>query len=163
MFNLDKEIKDWCLKVLGRDTPKDLRTELEDHLHCEVENLKKAGFSEEQAFKCAVYKMGEPKGLLQEFSKNKGLLSRLWRYEKNLNRAFAKRFPMSSKTRSRLIIGNALFFAASLFVLAWLFKDNEKAYMWGHGIMLTGWAFLNGLLAASQKPCKPKWLTKLST
>lgn len=156
MFDLEKELHDWCVSVLGKRGDEDLRSELKDHLYCEIEVHQRAGLSQEQAFRLAVSKMGEPGGLLEEFSKNKGLIRHLCEFDENLNAAFAARFPMSGKRRSMFILGNALFFAACILILSWFLKENSTTYVVVQGFLIVGWAFINGLLAMNKKTCKPR-------
>lgn len=70
MFDLDREVKQWCREqwgFFGLSTRRSL--ELEDHLQCEVETLRLQGFDVQEALKQAKQKIGNARLLRKEFSK----------------------------------------------------------------------------------------------
>jgi len=71
MFNLEQSIADWRSQMLaaGIQTPVPLE-ELESHLREEIEKSVKSGMSEQNAFKIAVQRIGQPKILDIEFKKS---------------------------------------------------------------------------------------------
>ncbi len=76
MFELEPAVNQWCAEVSRRITDSDdLRAELKDHLYCEIESLRDQGLSEEQAFRLAVQKLGDPTELVSEYRENRRLLS----------------------------------------------------------------------------------------
>jgi hypothetical protein len=71
MFQLETEVRRWCKRAIPvywlRSS---CLAELEDHLLCIVEELKREGTSEEQAFFIATERLGNARILKDEFRKN---------------------------------------------------------------------------------------------
>ena len=75
MFDLEKEVAAWSEAVYADRCLNASRvTELRDHLHCEIEGMRAAGLSEQQAFEAAVAKLGSRTGLAVEHAKNRSRL-----------------------------------------------------------------------------------------
>jgi hypothetical protein len=70
MFDIEKSIDDWRRRMLaaGIKTPVPLE-ELESHLRDEIERQTKSGWSQEEAFKSAVQKIGPAHTVQNEFEK----------------------------------------------------------------------------------------------
>jgi hypothetical protein len=76
MFELDKELHSWCQAILRHSPKRTTRmVELEDHMHCEIEQLLSAGLSEEESFLLATKRFGDVEELAREYSKNQTPLS----------------------------------------------------------------------------------------
>jgi hypothetical protein len=70
MFNLEQSIADWRRQMIaaGIKTPVPLE-ELESHLRAEIEQQRKAGSNEQDAFNSAAQKIGPARALTKEFAK----------------------------------------------------------------------------------------------
>jgi len=73
MFDLEQSIAEWRRQMLtaGIKTPVPLE-ELEIHLGEEIERQMKVGLDEQKAFEISIQRIGQPKMLKTEFSKNEG-------------------------------------------------------------------------------------------
>jgi hypothetical protein len=71
MFDIEKSIADWRKLMLaaGIQTPVPLE-ELEIHLREDIERQTKLGLDEQEAFKTAIQRIGQPKMLKSEFKKS---------------------------------------------------------------------------------------------
>jgi hypothetical protein len=70
MFDLNQEIAKWRSNLTQSETlSKSDVDELESHLREEIESLKSAKLSDEEAFMIAAHRLGSPEGLADEFAK----------------------------------------------------------------------------------------------
>lgn len=78
MFDIDSAMRRYSRAVSTRWFRRGVQIdELEDHLHCEIEQLVADGLSLEAAFLEAISRLGAADALRQEFRKNKSCLSML--------------------------------------------------------------------------------------
>ena len=129
MFDLENAVDRFCEDIgsfKGRDDG--LKEELKDHLYCEIEALQKEGLTDQQAFKLATKKLGEPDALLSEYSKNRKVFSLMCDSSNpSLNEYSQQRsHVMSYKQNVKRIIGQALIWAAALISSGLLLGESEQ-------------------------------------
>lgn len=131
MFDLEQSIEQWC-KTISRNRCGQQANidELKDHLWCEVENQMAKGESEQQAFYLATAIVGNIEELSAEYAKNKSLLERL-----NSNgqaelfqQVIAGNEAMTTKLLKRMVIGNAILWAAAILATAIVLKDTDQGF-----------------------------------
>ena len=138
MFELEKAIVAWREAVVLGDFASEARiAELEDHLRCGIEELRAAGLSEEDAFKATTHRLGSLEELVREYAKNRGVLSRLYAFEKKLLGASISG-GASSKRQSLGMIANSIIWAATMLAVALILDDAEEAAFVGT-VLLAGW------------------------
>ena len=129
MFNLETAVDEWCQGIGNpQGESAELKEELKDHLYCEIEALLEEGLSDQQAFSLAKKKLGQPDALLDEYSKNRNVFSRMCNStEASLNRYSQQRsHVMSYKQSSKRIIGQSLLWAAAMLSSALLLGESEN-------------------------------------
>lgn len=133
MFNLETAVDEWCKSISNpQGESAELREELKDHLYCEIEALLEEGLSEQQAFSLASKKLGQPDALLEEYSKNRSIFSRMCNStETKLSEYTQQRNEvMTYKQTSKRIIGQSLLWAAAILGSAMLFRDSEQQFLY---------------------------------
>jgi hypothetical protein len=115
MFNLETAVDEWCQNIGNpHGTSAELKEELKDHLYCSIEELMKEDFTDKQAFSMATKELGQPDALLDEYSKNQKVFSRMCNStETSLGDYSQQRsHVMSYKQNSKRLIGQSLLWAA---------------------------------------------------
>ena len=127
MFDLDVELKAWSRRVLpaGCGQEDERRAELEDHVSCEIEVLKRGGMGVEQAFHAAIDRMGDQTRLAKEFAKNRSLQSTLCLIEGGNAMTDSKKPLLRSAKLGGLIIVQALIWAAVMMAVSWELGDTQ--------------------------------------
>ena len=75
MFNLNLAIEEWCQSIRASDVMDEASIDtIKDRLDVEMERLKEAGLSEEQAFRTATERIEKAEGLQIELSNNRNAL-----------------------------------------------------------------------------------------
>lgn len=116
MFDLNREIDQWCRSVLdaGCSRRQDL-DELIDHLHCMVEERTAAGISEQAAFVDAIKQMGDSELITAGYAGNRNLLQKMAAYDRNLQQRISQRF--SARQLTVFMIAYSLLCAAAMIFL----------------------------------------------
>jgi|GEM_PF-3577669 len=157
MFDLEREVQAWCARIHrgGRDRGERM-AELADHLYCQIDRLLAEGHDEEEAFRIATSRMGEPADLAREHAKNltgwpkaRAILFALCTC-----RARALDDLLTDKARARWIIGVSLFFAGAMLVSSWLMRGMEMGQTGTYVLLAIWWVPYSVLLAAS--PCRER-------
>lgn len=128
MFELEREIQNWCESALPDDcgTDPERLAELADHLHCEIERLEGQGMPTQKAFEQATQRLGKAKEIMMEYSKNQSFIARLCALDRRLGSVETLSNPLVKKAASRLTLGNAILWAAAMIASALLVGDAEK-------------------------------------
>ncbi len=117
MFDLEREIEHWCRTIIdcgcARET--DLN-ELKDHLHCLVEEHRKRGHTEQDAFVEAIKQMGDTRLITDEYARNRTLLQTIAAYDRKVQRSITGRF--SGKQLIWFLLGFSMFCALLMLLLA---------------------------------------------
>jgi hypothetical protein len=109
---LEAQIAEWRSYFRRRQTMREVDVaELEDHLRGQVESLRGAGLSEDEAFLVAVKRMGAVDSLSQEFAREHS--DRLWRQLMSPSNAAEEG---SSERRREAIVAFALAVAAAVLI-----------------------------------------------
>lgn len=131
MFDLEQSVEQWCATIsrnrCGQQANVD---ELKDHLWCEIESHIAKGESEQQAFYLAIAVVGNIEDLSAEYAKNKSLLEKL-----NSNgqaelfqQVLAGNETMTKKLLTRMVIGNAILWAAAILATSIVLKDTDQGF-----------------------------------
>ncbi len=124
MFDLEREIEQWCRTIIdcgcARET--DLN-ELKDHLYCLVEEHRKQGQPEQDAFVDAIKQMGDTRLITDEYARNRTLLQKIAAYDRKLERSITGRFRsitgrFSGKQLIGFLLGYSVFCALLMLLLA---------------------------------------------
>jgi len=109
-----------------------LRLELKDHLFCEIEVPLEEGLTDQQAFSLATKKLGQPDALLDEYSKNRKIFSRMCNSnETSLSEYSQQRsHVMSYKQNSKRLLGQSIMWAAAMLSSAMLFGESENYFIY---------------------------------
>ena len=129
MFNVETAVDEWCQGIgNSQGESSELKEELKDHLYCEIEALLEEGLSDQQAFSLATKKLGQPDALLDEYSKNRNIFSKMCNStEASLSEYSQQRnHVMSYKQSSKRIIGQSLLWAAAMLSSALLLGESER-------------------------------------
>ncbi len=117
MFDLEREIEQWCRTIIdcgcARET--DL-IELKDHLYCLVEEHRKQGHKEQDAFVEAIKQMGDTRLITDEYARNRTLLQKIAAYDRKVQRSITGRF--SAKQLIWFLLGFSMFCALLMLLLA---------------------------------------------
>ena len=117
MFDLEREIDQWCRTIIdcgcARET--DLN-ELKDHLYCLVEEHRKQGHTEQDAFVEAIKQMGDTRLITDEYARNRTLLQKIAAYDRKVQRFLTGRF--SGKQLIWFLLGFSMFCALLMLLLA---------------------------------------------
>lgn len=77
MFDVNAAVDEWVHRALDEPCLGSRRAaELADHLHCEIERSRAEGHSDEEAFRLATARLGEPGSLAHEMAKNRTVFAR---------------------------------------------------------------------------------------
>ena len=131
MFDLEREIEQWCRTIIdcgcARET--DLN-ELKDHLHCLVEEHRKQGHSEQDAFVEAIKQMGDTRLITDEYARNRTLLQKIAAYDRKLQRSITHRF--SGKQLIWFSLGYSVLWSLAMLLLAALggAEYREQGVTW---------------------------------
>ena len=124
MFDLEREIEQWCRTIIdcgcARET--DLN-ELKDHLYCLVEEHRKQGHTEQDAFVEAIKQMGDTRLITDEYARNRTLLQKIAAYDRKVQRSITGRFGsitgrFSGKQLIWFLLGFSMFCALLMLLLA---------------------------------------------
>ena len=114
MFDLEREIDQWCRTIIdcgcARET--DLN-ELKDHLYCLVEEHRRQGHTEQDAFVEAITQMGDTRLITDEYARNRTLLQKIAAYDLKVQRSITGRF--SGKQLIWFLLGFSMFCAFVIF------------------------------------------------
>ena len=117
MFDLEREIEQWCRTIIdcgcARET--DLN-ELKDHLHCLVEEHRKQGHAEQDAFVEAIKQMGDTRLITDEYARNRTVLQKIAAFDRKVQRSITGRF--SGKQLIWFLLGFSVFCALLMLLLA---------------------------------------------
>lgn len=141
MFNLETAVEEWCQGIGNpRGGPAELKEELKDHLYCEIEALLEEDLSDQQAFSLATKKLGQPDELLDEYSKNRSVFSKICNStETKLSEYSQQRsHVMSYKQNSKRIIGQSIMWAAAMLSSALLFGESEDYFLYMLLLLMLG-------------------------
>ena len=132
MFNLETAVEEWRQGISNpQGESAKLKEELKDHLYCEIEALLKEDLTDQQAFTLATKKLGQPDALLDEYSKNRNIFSRMCNSTETSPSEYSKQrsHVMSYKQSSKRIIGQSLLWAAAMLSSALLLGESEQYFM----------------------------------
>ncbi len=117
MFDLEREIEQWCRTIIdcGCAREADLN-ELKDHLYCLVEEHRKQGHTEQDAFVEAIKQMGDTRLITDEYARNRTLLQKIAAYDRKVQRSIMNRF--SVKQLIWFLLGYSMFCALLMLMLA---------------------------------------------
>ena len=133
MFNLETAVEEWCQGIADpRGGPNELKEELKDHLYCEIEALLEEDLTDQQAFSLATKKLGLPDALIDEYSKNRNVFSRMCNSTETKLSEYSKQrsHVMSYKQGSKRIIGQSLLWAAAMLSSALIFGESEQYFFY---------------------------------
>lgn len=133
MFNLEIAVEEWC-QGIGNPQGKsaELKEELKDHLYCEIEALLEEGLTDQQAFSLATKKLGQPDVLLDEYSKNRIVFSRMCNStETSLSEYSQQRsHVMSYKQSSKRIISQSVLWAVAMLSSGLLLGESDQYFFY---------------------------------
>ncbi len=123
MFQLERAIADWTgsLRLKGMFSSARL-AELEDHLRCEIEKQISNGKSAEHAFRDAAGQLGDVRQLATAYAVNAGWFRKLWQQLKQ--EYFTAGGTMRQRTKSIIVILNAMFFASVILLSKWYWMND---------------------------------------
>ncbi|MEL7369835.1 MAG: permease prefix domain 1-containing protein [Myxococcota bacterium] len=124
MFDLDREIARWCASFRVGESSAWV-DELADHLYSAVQAHKAAGLSSEDAFRAALEDMGDRSMLQTELKKNRSWLARLCAAERRW--LHVPQTASIQRAAKRMLIGNAILWAAAQLAVAWLTAGSETS------------------------------------
>ena len=130
MFNLEQEIDNWCESIFKKGSSTHLLLdELKDHLHCEIERLKKEGLSSEDAFAKATSKMGLVNELSAEFAKIRSPVQKCITPLLSSPDTFTEDNYHTMKQRKSAVLNIlvSLLFAGAIILSSLLLKDSDIA------------------------------------
>ena len=133
MFNLEIAVDEWCQGIGNpQGESAELKEELKDHLYCEIEALLGEGLTDQQAFSLAKKKLGQPDALLEEYSKNRTVFSRMCNSTETTLSEYSQQrsHVMSYKQSSKRIMGQSFLWAAAMLSSALLFGESEQYFMY---------------------------------
>lgn len=133
MFNLETAVEQWCQGVGNpRGGSEELKEELKDHLYCEIEALMEEELTDQQAFSLATKKLGQPDALLDEYSKNRNIFSRMCNStETSLNEYSQQRsHVMNYKQNTKRILVQSIMWAAAILSSALLLGESEQYFFY---------------------------------
>jgi len=128
MNDLDRRIREWCATIVPEECGgADKRHELEDHLATEIAHLEATGLTPEQAFNTATRRLGDVTMLLNEYAKDRSFVSRLCALDRKLSGTAGPSDPALRRIANRLLVGNALLWAAAMLAGALLLQDADAS------------------------------------